>query len=469
MNLIGRIRVGNPKFYGHPRILPPSAMSLGDELRRADGYFNPVDVEINEVPIEGPEKQIRIKVNCFDRQLRLEKFPLLGVLEAATVVRGQVHLLDQKVSSRKDKAKAYQKKDSGSSRKYPVKSYIAEGKSWDDTDDEEEQYGNLALMAESSSQVTFPTIRALPPDNLCENEHCVAFRQTVLVYGNAISHHYVKARCNTKECFEQHDVVKEVYRNVSTTLRCTLLDVEDLKVELKKVKDENDKLVLDRKLIADQVVGVKVGIGLDYDELRKASKKRVVENEPVEKVVNPPSTPHVLKEAKKPLSKKATIEPFDEDNLYIHHEMLVEDLELSRRQKAKKPTSVPSDSDLSFAGLGFISKNKKNRSRNGRIGTNGPRKLCNNCGSAGHLTHACRKHVSKNTGRSKTVSPPKARKVAPVTKPKSKSVGASESDKETVNDKAKTVKPVNFVKKIVIYSNASKSSGPNVVWVPKKT
>ncbi|XP_074327614.1 uncharacterized protein LOC141665528 [Apium graveolens] len=47
----------------------------------------------------------------------------------------------------KDKDKTYQKKDSGSSRKYPVKSYISEGKSWDDTDDEEEQYGNLALMA----------------------------------------------------------------------------------------------------------------------------------------------------------------------------------------------------------------------------------------------------------------------------------------------------------------------------------
>ncbi|XP_074336261.1 uncharacterized protein LOC141673416 [Apium graveolens] len=37
----------------------------------------------------------------------------------------------------KDKGKAYQKKNSGSSRKYPVKSYIAEEKSWDDIDDEE--------------------------------------------------------------------------------------------------------------------------------------------------------------------------------------------------------------------------------------------------------------------------------------------------------------------------------------------
>ena len=59
--------------------------------------------------------------------------------------------------------------------------------------------------------------------------------------------------------------------------------------------------------------------------------------------------------------------------------------------------------------------------------------------------------------------------MAPDTTHKRKFVGASESDKETVNDKAKTVKPVNSVKRNVIYSKASKSSGPNLVCVPKKT
>ncbi|XP_074377819.1 uncharacterized protein LOC141719344 [Apium graveolens] len=43
----------------------------------------------------------------------------------------------RKSQQAKDKGKVYQKKDSGSSRKYPVESYIAEGQSWDDTDDEE--------------------------------------------------------------------------------------------------------------------------------------------------------------------------------------------------------------------------------------------------------------------------------------------------------------------------------------------
>ena len=84
-------------------------------------------------------------------------------------------------------------------------------------------------------------------------------------------------------------------------------------------------------------------------------------------------------------------------------------------------------------------------------------------------SHHHDKFVHKNHGRSKTVRPPKARKEAPITKPKSKSVGASESDKETVNDNAKNVKPVNSVKQRAKYSNVSKSPGPNLVWVPKKT
>ncbi|XP_074324054.1 uncharacterized protein LOC141660977 [Apium graveolens] len=60
---------------------------------------------------------------------------------------GQFSIKYRKSHKAKDKGKFYQKKDSGSSKKYPVKYYIDKGKSWDDTDDGEKQYGNLALMA----------------------------------------------------------------------------------------------------------------------------------------------------------------------------------------------------------------------------------------------------------------------------------------------------------------------------------
>lgn len=40
--------------------------------------------------------------------------------------------------------------------------------------------------------------------------------------------------------------------------------------------------------------------------------------------------------------------------------------------------------------LGDQNESKAKKNRNGRIGKNGPRKLCNNCNSAAHLTHACK-------------------------------------------------------------------------------
>lgn len=50
------------------------------------------------------------------------------------------------------------------------------------------------------------------------------------------------------------------------------------------------------------------------------------------------------------------------------------------------------------------------------------------------------KHAHNNHAR----SPPKAKKMGPVTKPRNKSISASESDKETDKDIAMNVKPVNF-------------------------
>lgn len=475
----------------------------------------------------------------------------------------------------RDKGKSYQKKDSGSSKKYPVKSYIAEGRSWDDTDDEEEQFGNLALMADtprSSGQVIL--VPYTPPyhtENLCDNEHCVTLRKS-LNTPYASSFDRMKVDCTDKPCLDRYDAINKSYYNLIVSLKSSNGTVGDLREEVKKLEAENKKLVLEKitledikqkhryleikakqhldtisekdekineletklkayqnsanlakELISSQVVSGKLGIGLDYEELRKSSKKHVVDA-PVEKVNNPPGTPHVLKTAKNPLFKKATTDPFDEDRLVIEHELLVEDLNELKEKKAKETSKpVDTDSETSKAGLGFSSKTKRSRNRNGRVGGNGPRKLCNNCGSAGHLTHVCRKakvdnvknvnmhkmpnmpkspkcnnsvcmpcvvnfmntyldtthshnslhnhdkHVHKHTGRSKTASPPKTRKGAPVTKPRSKSTGASESDKETVKDNAQHVKPVNSVKQNVKYSNASKFPGPNLVWVPKKT
>ena len=150
--------------------------------------------------------------------------------------------------------------------------------------------------------------------------------------------------------------------------------------------------------------------------------------------------------------------------------------------------------------------------------TNTSRKSCNNCGSTEHLTHVCKKgkveskdvsnvnnmfampsshkpcgksdcmfcafnimsayfnlmnassvtntnvskHKIKKHNISKTASPPKARKGTLVSKAKDKFVKAEVVEKESVEKKAKNVKPVTPV-------NSSKQQGPKQVWVPKKS
>ena len=130
-------------------------------------------------------------------------------------------------------------------------------------------------------------------------------------------------------------------------------------------------------------MGSKIAIGFDYN----GKKKHVVNSEPVSS--SSKGTPQFLNKVDAPLFKKAESEPFNQDNLFIAHEMLVEDLEELKKEKARSPLKsvkfVKSKTDI---GGKNETQNKKNINR--REGKNGPRKLCNNCNSAGHLTYACK-------------------------------------------------------------------------------
>ena len=121
------------------------------------------------------------------------------------------------------------RKDSGGSKKYPVKSYIAEGKSWDDTDDEEEQYGNLALMAESSRQVIItPYTPPFHTENLCENTHCIEFRKYVNIPFES-RFDRMKVECTEKPCIDRYNAISQSYSNCLVSLKCCNGTVGDLK------------------------------------------------------------------------------------------------------------------------------------------------------------------------------------------------------------------------------------------------
>ena len=173
---------------------------------------------------------------------------------------------------------------------------------------------------------------------------------------------------------------------------------------------------------------------------------------------------------------------------------------------------------------------KAKKNRNGKVGVNkkndfasspsASRKLCNNCDSAGHLTHACTKvkvktvasssmpampnmpsfhepcgiigcmpcafltmseffksyHANASTCtdtktsmsnehvKAKTVVPPKPRKVTPVSK-SDDSLVKTDTEKETVDMKVKHVKVNSNVDPVT----TPKPLGPKHVWVPKSS
>ncbi|XP_074323206.1 uncharacterized protein LOC141660144 [Apium graveolens] len=195
----------------------------------------------------------------------------------------------------RDKGKTYQKKDYGGSKKYPVKSYIAEGRSWDDTDDEEEQFGNMALMADtlhSSRQVILCSYS--PPfhtENLCENEHYLAFRKSITIPA-ASSFDSIKVECTEKVCIDRYNSINLSYYHCIVSLKNANGTVGDLKEKAnnhvetiaqrdEKIKELEAKLQayansanLAKELISSQVVSGKLGIGLDYDELKSQGIKQ---------------------------------------------------------------------------------------------------------------------------------------------------------------------------------------------------
>ena len=109
--------------------------------------------------------------------------------------------------------------------------------------------------------------------------------------------------------------------------------------------------------------------------------------------------PHVLKNVNNHVFKKPTSEPLNEKEMLIKQEMLFEDQEKQDVEKVTLPKKSVT-TDESKAGLGS-KEPKKKKNRNGKLNankknnsassTNTSRKSCNNCGSTGHLTHACKK------------------------------------------------------------------------------
>lgn len=307
--------------------------------------------------------------------------------------------------------------------KHQGRAYIAEGKSWDDSDSEEElQYDNFALMADSTDGSS--------PSSQVSNTNSIDmstsdYKQTVNELNTEIYNLY------TSMLASEEEIARLVLKNKklesrNEELELVAVTIENLKQSNEylenrvKCDDEMEKALrqkiseldfkfqayknsanIAKELIDNQTLEQKVGIGFDYSI--KKNKHKMDFSEKI--VFVKERVPQVLKNVNTPLFKKATSEPLNEQDILIKQETFVED-ELNKKQEHESyvnekvlPSKLVKIEEL-VTGLGKPKKKKNNR--NGKIGvksnsstssSNAPRKLCSKCSSANHLVHNCKKVI----------------------------------------------------------------------------
>ncbi|KAK1379442.1 hypothetical protein POM88_026186 [Heracleum sosnowskyi] len=247
------------------------------------------------------------------------------------------------------------------SGKQKGKAYIAEGKHWDDTDsDEEEEYVNVALMADSSEESPqLSQVTILTTIDMSNSEYKKTVQDLSVELFNVHTSMLASEMENAKLVLKI-----EFLESKNEELELVAVTLEDLKQKNVYLENKNSALIA-KEIIDTQTQGNKTAIGLDYT--KKAGKK-TLEFPVTSHVVVKKNIPHILKNVEKEMKTK-----------------------LPRNSvKTVIPKTEVGDS---------VSKSKKNRNGKKKIVSQemvpysliASRKLCTICNSAGHLTHACKK------------------------------------------------------------------------------
>ncbi|KAL8132633.1 hypothetical protein AgCh_008205 [Apium graveolens] len=330
------------------------------------------------------------------------------------------------------KGKAYlelQAKYGALLKKQSGKAYIADGKSWDDTnaDDEDEEVRNYALMAFEHGEAF--TSKSKVPTLTTIDLNASQYKETVEKMSVEMFHIHTSLVAVTEEV-SRLTKANEKLESEKQNMDLLLVELESVKQEneyLKnKLKCANEIEVVLREKIeknevklksfrcASELVGqyheknkpcANITIGLDYDALNNKKKDiggkgKIIENEDV---------PAMQKKVKSPMFKACEAD-FSEEELIIMQEITDEDNEKKNAEtthisKAEKKPMVNQDSKTPVKEMKNEDARKKKKNRNGKIGINksnkfayvayAPRKQCQKCGSVNHLTHLCKKVVSK--------------------------------------------------------------------------
>ncbi|KAL8127866.1 hypothetical protein AgCh_014705 [Apium graveolens] len=272
------------------------------------------------------------------------------------------------------------------------KAYIAEGKSWDDTDidDEDEEVGNYALMAfehgeASTSKSKVPTLTTIDLNasqykETVEKMSVEMFHiHTSLVEATEEVSRLTKANENLESKKQKMDLllvelesVKQENEYLKNKLKCAS-EIESVLRE----KFEKNEVKLKSFKNASELVGqyheknkpcANIAIGLDYDALnsnKKAvgDKGKAIENEDV---------PAMLRKVGSPMFKACEVD-FSEEKLIIKQEIADENNEKKNAEttptsKAEKKPMVNQDSKTPVKEIKTEDARKKKKNRNGKIG-----------------------------------------------------------------------------------------------------
>ncbi|KAL8124283.1 hypothetical protein AgCh_012074 [Apium graveolens] len=245
------------------------------------------------------------------------------------------------------------------------KAYIVEGKSWDDTDvdDEDEEVGNYALMdfehgEASNSKSKVPTLTTI-------YLNASQYKETMEKISVEIFHIHTSLLAATEEV-SRLTKANEKLESEKQKMDLLLVELESIKQEneyLKnKLKCSNEILVVLREKIEKNEVKLKSF--RNASELKDiGGKGKATENEDV---------PALLKKVDSPMFKACEID-FSEEELIIKQEIADEDngkknAETTSTSKYEKKPMVNQDCKTPVKEMKTGDARKKNKIRNGKIG-----------------------------------------------------------------------------------------------------
>ena len=314
-------------------------------------------------------------------------------------------------------------------KKHQSKAYIVEGNSWDDSEnDDNEEFGNLALMADTiestptSSKVSFlstveisntyykQTVEDLSVEMFNihtsmlaaseENEKLVLKVKMLETRKDELEFACVNM-LDIKQKIEYLENKDKYNREVESALRTKLSEVEG-SLKAYKIAANTAKIDQDKNLNAN-----KTCIGLGYKDLKKAGKKHVKVDDTEHHLDQ--EAPCIIEDVSKPMYNQFIPEPVDYEMLVIKAKLLAKDENIKEEEKNKLPKKsvrIASPEVKPKTEVGN-SDQKKKTNMNGKVGVNKKneyatsptidRKVCNNYNSTGHLTHECKKFKVKQS------------------------------------------------------------------------